>query len=540
MAFDSELRLYRHIPLDPRYEHTLLWGNRAEQEAFFSASYNAGQYFVGQFTDFKYLRKNASVSVSYDAETLEDLGVNYLAMRNDGKWRYYFVLDKVYKSPSCTELVVELDVMQTYQFDWDIPACFVEREHVTDDTIGVNLLDEGLELGEYVMNIGTTTEGIEELAIIIQSSVSLVSATGVEVGDDVQGEIIGGVYSGFPLYCVRANSDGVNALHVTLDRLDLLGKTDGIQSMWMYPSGLLDVQWATEGEYVYKVRGLMKQDIVGARAGSVNTYVPRNKKLLTFPYCFVYAYNNMGQGAQYRYELFTDGSPHFSIGGNIANDGIVRLVPRNYRNYNYDNESGLSLSGYPTCAWSQDLYKIWMAQNSNTQALAIQSGEWTTGMGAVQTAAGLIDLVTMEGIGTTMAGIDKIHSGQMQIESVMAQRSDVMVQPPQAKGTQSGCTNISLGIQTFTLVNYSIGYGFAKRIDAYFDMYGYRVNEVKEPNLNTRQLWNYVKTISCVVLGNIDTSDRRKIGAIFDKGITLWHNPMSMYRYDHAAGNVNK
>lgn len=78
---------------------------------------------------------------------------------------------------------------------------------------------------------------------------------------------------------------------------------------------------------------------------------------------------------------------------------------------------------------------------------------------------------------------------------------------------------------------YSIKFEFAKRIDLYFDMYGYLINEVKVPNLNSRPNWNYVKTIGSNIVGNIPQMDLLALKNIFDNGVTLWHNSQNFLDY---------
>ena len=535
----SRIRIFSNVPLDPRYEHSILWQSESRQLDYFSGDPTVETVkatVAGEFSDFTYLRKESAVKVPMALEDMENAMVNYVAILNDGAdWRYYFVRNKEYVSPSVTRLDIELDVIQTYQFDWEIPACFVEREHTNTDTAGDHLIDEGLELGEYVASGGTLIQELKDLAIVVQSSVTLQNP----MGGPVSGKIISGVYSGLALYCRSCNALGATVLNAAISALSAAGKADGITSIFVYPKVLIDADWANEtNEVMLEVNGIQTGQYTVTKQTTLDGYTPRNKKLLTYPYNFLYVHNNAGEAATLKYEYFSTDNCVMSFGGSIAQDGVVRMTPDNYRGYAHDNESGLSLTGFPACAWTQDAYKIWLAQNSNSQALAIQGGQWTMGMGAVQTAAGVVDAVTLKGTGNLVGGVDTIHSGYMQIQSVMAARSDKAVQPPQAKGTQSPSCNISMGLQSYTITKMTISAYYAQIIDQYFDMYGYRVNAVKVPNLKGRPMWNYVKTIGCNVLGGIDASDRRLIGAIFDKGITLWHAPEVMYKYNLAAGNV--
>lgn len=78
---------------------------------------------------------------------------------------------------------------------------------------------------------------------------------------------------------------------------------------------------------------------------------------------------------------------------------------------------------------------------------------------------------------------------------------------------------------------YTIKSQFAKRIDKFFDMYGYLTNEVKVPNLNNRPNWNYVKTIGANIIADIPQNDLQTLKNLFDNGITLWHNTSTFLDY---------
>ena len=55
-----------------------------------------------------------------------------------------------YVNDNMTDVYIKLDVFQTYQFDFQYKKCFVEREHVNDDTVGLHTVPENLETGEYI------------------------------------------------------------------------------------------------------------------------------------------------------------------------------------------------------------------------------------------------------------------------------------------------------------------------------------------------------------------------------------------------------
>ena len=82
-------------------------------------------------------------------------------------------------------------------------------------------------------------------------------------------------------------------------------------------------------------------------------------------------------------------------------------------------------------------------------------------------------------------------------------------------------------------------YEFAKIIDDYFSMYGYKINEIGIPNITGRENWNYVKTINCNFDGDgIPQTDMETIRKMFDNGVTFWHNPSTMYNYNNSNNIV--
>ena len=64
---------------------------------------------------------------------------------------------------------------------------------------------------------------------------------------------------------------------------------------------------------------------------------------------------------------------------------------------------------------------------------------------------------------------------------------------------------------------------YRRKLDDYFHMFGYKVNEVKTPELKTRQHFNYIQTTACNITGEFNNEDIREIKNVFDNGVTLWH-----------------
>ena len=69
-------------------------------------------------------------------------------------------------------------------------------------------------------------------------------------------------------------------------------------------------------------------------------------------------------------------------------------------------------------------------------------------------------------------------------------------------------------------------------IDGYFSCYGYKVNTVKVPQFTSRLNWNYIKTVGSAIQADIPQDSIDHINAMFDRGLTIWHNPTTFRNYD--------
>ena len=101
-----------------------------------------------------------------------------------------------------------------------------------------------------------------------------------------------------------------------------------------------------------------------------------------------------------------------------------------------------------------------------------------------------------------------------------------------------GDITTSYNMNKFYFIKMSIKEEYARIIDNYFNMYGYKVNTLKVPNITGRQNWNYVKTIGCNIVGDIPQTHLQEIKEMFDSGITLWHNTSNFLDYSQSNNIV--
>lgn len=508
------------------YEHSRDFADLSEQLQYFSTKVAFSQ------DNYMYLRKSYPIKINRAFESCND--VDYLYFQNgvNAKWYFYFVTDAQYINDNTTELTIELDVIQTYMHDFTLQRCFIDRMHTATDQPGDNIVEENLDLGEYrTIEAPVITAYSDykttDLCIMVMSSVSLTGNSGF--GEKVTGNVYDKIFSGHYVYaCLPEN---IGALKTMLNNLDSEGKTDAIVAMWMYPRNYVKLSRGFSwGDGVVTVESCMSNDVEINRPADLDGYVPRNKKLLTYPYQMLYVNNNNGGNAKFRYEKFkaTAQNPNitFNIYGSVFPDGGLKMCPRNYNGKPGINfEEGITLNGFPTCAWNSDYYKIWLAQNQNSNALTYITG-------GAQMVAGAALLIGSMGTGALVGGGMALN-GMQQIAGQIAKTKDVEVQPPQARGNQSSNINTSIGAQSFEFWTKCIDYQHANIIDDYFTAYGYKINKWGTPNIKSRKKWNYIKTIgSCVKSSGIPVSDLEKIDSIFNNGITFWHSGYETGAYE--------
>ena len=163
--------------------------------------------------------------------------------------------------------------------------------------------------------------------------------------------------------------------------------------------------------------------------------------------------------------------------------------------------------------WLNDGYTNWLTGNAVNMPLGIASNIFS-GVASGGLAGGLVG--GFSGIANTLASVYQ-HS----------------LQPPTAKGGANQGDLLFAQRQTLNGYPMSIKKEYAEVIDKYFSRFGYKVNEVKTPNLNSRTQFNFIKVGGTdeLVHGNIPASDLERINEICRKGVTIFHNYTNFGNY---------
>lgn len=535
----SIIHICSGVRLDARYEHSIYFANAEAQQEYFAGK------VVKTFPAYSYLRKSWPIQVEATMEQAKTW--SYLYFRNGtGKYYYYFITQVEYKNDNMVELSLELDVLQTYLFNFTLLPSFVERQHTPTDAIGEHTVEEGLDVGELTTN-GTADIDPGKLCIMVMCSINPNVTQESQVTEALP-YMYNRVFSGVKIWAV--NPDKWQAWGQQLETLNDIGQIESITAMWMYPMQFVilggEATWdGTElASPVERAKTLTDASLVyefPKQLTTIDGYTPKNKKLFCYPYNFAYCTNNEGTHAVYRYERFTGDKMSFVMSGSLTPGGGVHLTPKNYDGLLNNYNAGMSLTGFPTCAWNSDIYKLWLAQNQNQNAfnlatggLKIIGGIGTAILSAGATATGVGAVPGVAGIG---AGLATAYSGAQQIAGMMHQAHDKDIVPPQANGNFSSSVNITDNKLGFSLYYKSVTAEMARMLDDYFTMYGYRLNRVQVPNIHARPKYTYVKTVGCNMQGNLCNADLIRLQSIFDKGVTFWvdGNRIADYTQDNTV-----
>lgn len=638
IAPNTTIYILNNIPLNKSYEHTVYYPDRDTQAQAFMA------YKKYTLTDYSYQRSQlGTIRVALKYEQLIDC--NYLMFKNtnfENKWFYAFITGIGYVSNDVTDVYYELDVMQTWCYDYEFLPTFVDRQHSKDDILYANTQPEGLELGadynrQVKLTFETCSRGNDKEYLILATTSPEGNHPRAGVGDGII----------FSLYHYQGKAQDV------LSRLNTFinnGLESNVVAIYTCPDHLSLSKNYTRG------------NTMGAE------YTPRNKKLLCYPFSFITVTNHMGEEMELHYENFRargnklpdkDYNYYFACVTEILPVPQSNLTPDNYLEWCGTETGGsvifekISYNVYPIGAFSGDTFKVWLAQNKNTYSASLNAigNTYDTNMAIAEnnyTMAGLnaanartnahiqansaltqaensnraslaihnaqsnqalyngvsnivgkaVDAVGagLKGdvagfVGNTLgafsettqtslnqniynaqanqintqllnsqiganaseaisantfqtamknatlaqtnAQLSALNAYQNATAQLMAKKQDIQHQPSNLRGSLMNDTwNAMYNLMGFTVYEKFIKPEYAKRIDAYFDKYGYAQRSMYVPERQNRNHWSYLKTVGCNIKSNINNTDLVTIKTIYDNGITTWNNLEEVGHYE--------
>ena len=515
-----------NVPLENDYKNTLYFGSRGAQQTYFQSR------IIKSYSDFSYQRKDSIIRVPDHFDELHN--VNYVMYQNtaySNKWFYAFITDMKYVDDGRTDIQIETDVLQTWLLDFTVKPSFVEREHVSDDTVGIHTLDENLEIGDLISDWGENSTDIGSdngwywFTIACNYDPSNQTRTaGVGVyGDYPQG-------SQWFAWLINPNNFATEINEISQWVYDLTrdGHANDIQTMFALPFQAFSVSDVDATTHKVTSGAGTKVDVNKVYNKSVartfSDYQPKNNKLFVYPYSFMRITNNMGSYNDYKIEDFhemnaagteeTDNMT-FNLIGTPCQGYAGKIRPKYYRGTTYNEDESLQMGKYPSLSWSSDAFTNWLTQNAVNLSV-----------GAVSTIVGGL---VGAGSGNALAVGNSISS----IAGQIGQLRQASMMPNTAQGNaNAGDISFLFNINRFKFLHMRPKKEYLEIIDDFFSMFGYKVNRVKIPNSNHRSRWWYIKTNEVNIDGAIPNKDMQIIKDSYNKGITFWRNASEIQNYN--------
>lgn len=514
------IKFYKNIPIDSNYNNTLKFTSiTAQQDYFHTPSTN----LIATLTAQSYQRHSLG-RIRVQLKTEDLFACNYIAFQNSNfgaKWFYGFVTKVEYVNNNVSEIEYSIDVMQTYMFDVTVKECFVEREHSETDNVGDNIIGENMNIGDYRYS-EPLKHFYERWTMVIQHVNSNI--------DKQYGQLNQyGIYSGLNTWIMVNYPLNIDEIKTALDTIRNSGNK--VVNIYMCPMEFI------ETEYPHQ---LINIGDMGTCGNSIDGYIPRNKKLLTYPYNMLNVWTSDFNEKDYKYEFGyyneeyeedgqrktrrVNGLDLFLVSMDVQQEVTCYITPQGYDNQYDSINNALFLENFPLCSWGENTYLDYKVRNS--QRLAINGL-----LGIVGNVAS--PLTIGSGIGV---GIGAINSA-INIGHTVNEVESMKYQPKDIKGnTSNGNLLAKYHNIGFVFRRKYINNQTAKVIDDYFDKFGYATKLVKVPNIfnssvSIRPHWNYLKTQEAIIVGSAPADDIKKMCSILDNGITFWNNASEVGNY---------
>lgn len=508
MERNSKVILCKSIKMDREYTNVLSY---SESDMVTLCEQNS----VYEADNYSFLRPTRnSIKVSCDYATC--LSANYIAFQNpdySNKWFFGWIDDINFLANNQSEVVFSIDAWSTWYSKWTPSKCFINRQHVVDDTFGKNTINENLDVGEVIQ------ENLIEPAEYNNDTYYIAMMTNWKINDNTTGaEIVGEKGTQFDgittynntlfgdqviLFKINSLSDIANVSKYIM-RTNKDGHIDDIKNLFIVPNALIDQSKITEHSayvieqtedakfYFYTIlyTSLPKKFTTSfTKMEGFGDYTPKNNKCYCYPYNYILISNNQGSHNIYKYENFTaDNLCEFENQLSLQIGVSGRIVPLNYKGMATADDEALPLGKYPTCGWSADAYTNWLTKNSVNMVTSMIG---LTNVGDTkQKLSNVSDLkpAVLGGLGLN-AGLTVAQG----VASTIGEFYSASLEPNIEGNQPTGDVMWSAKRNTFSIRQMRAKTEYLKIIDDFFTRFGYLVKRFEMPNLTHRQNWNYIE-----------------------------------------------
>ena len=244
---------------------------------------------------------------------------------------------------------------------------------------------------------------------------------------------------------------------------------------------------------------------------TIDGYTPRNNKCFCYPYCYIALTNNTNNEIILKWENFDiiDGAtihPRFMVFENASSNPSYTVFPLSYEGLSNNINYAITYANFPQIPWSYNVFDNWFALHENSILFGFASS----------TSKALVNMATanFEGAVGETSNLVEQHLALL----------DKQKQPRNLRGNIDGnflMYSDNAGIYVNKVVAKA---EYIEMIDNYFTRFGYQVNTTQSATITNRVNFDYIQTVECNIQGDIPQEDIDELEAIFNSGVTIWHN----------------
>lgn len=529
---NSKIILVKNINIDRQYTNVLSYTEAQMLELCRSQG-----HLVEQAENYSFLRNTGTIMAGFTyAQCLQ---ANYIAFQNpdySNKWFFAWIDDVIYKGNKNTEITFTIDAWSTWFDYWQKKTCFINRQHVNNDTIGLHTIPENLDVGEVIEEsyegfpVIDTEEDRNQFYYVIEGTYNPITQRDFMGVTKINGSLSGSWLFLFEAY---EGSVGLPNIENFLGEVNEANKIDSIQNMYILPKFLVDAIGTTRyettgqvfGNYHFYLLNTSNRAITLAynfnKVNSYNDFIPKNNKCFVYPYNYMLISNNVGNYNIYKYEDFILNNqiaenPLVELECAISIGASIRLIPRGYKNIDKNYDESLPLSKFPTCSWSSDAFTNWLTQNGINIATNL----------LLSTASAGVSLA----VGNVAGGVLSIAGT---IAGTIGQFYQASLLPSITGGNNNGDVNFASRQNIFAIHHLRAKTEYLKIIDDYFTRFGYAIKSLELPNITGRRYWNYVEIGASeeIGYGEVPSKYMEIINNACRRGVTIWHDHTNVGNY---------
>lgn len=505
------------VAMDPTYKHVRYFATNADKNDYFDGK------IVRTLTAQTY-QNYTDGTIRLSVTPSQVLNCNYMRFRNVGyenKNYYAFIISTTDISNECVEINFKIDSFMTYWMDYSTPYCFIERMHTRTDDIGDNVIPEPISaekidkhtgINIYENNDGSYTS----LNNCYYDLTNISLMTTPNQWDTATMRTINHQYAvvNYSVYSTTSQSS-IDLFLAVIRNLGVAGQMDSVISCKQFPS------WAYDPSVLFSYTPTRDIECRTDSIAKIGTYSVRNYKLFTSQFTSLRIIASSGETLEMK--------PEFCNSQNISGAQVtykfreycvlgaepnVVVIPREYSINNRENR--LHIGEFPDVVLTKDSWNEYLNRNGSKIGLSMISSS----INAMSPKANPADIVAP---GAQLLG-DMI---------------DMKNQPASMLGSPDPSANLALGEIGWLPMLCQVRAVDAQKIDEFFDMYGYAINNIALPTRKIRDKYTYIKTQGLQVNGNIPVEAVTEISNAYNNGVTFWADNANFMNYALAIRQAN-